>query len=490
MSTESVAAPAAPQARHLRLPGGRRAWSVVLMLLGFLIINFADKAVLGLAASPLREELGLTASQYGTASGAFFLLFSVTAVVGGLLADRVPAKWLLLGMALLWSVTQLPVVLFASFGGLLASRLALGMAEGPTLPVVTHALYKWFPADRRSLPTVVVVLGGPLGVVLAAPLVSKVISESGWRAAFVTVALASVVWAGGWLLVGREAPDVPADEVAVPVATAPLTKEGSQAVPDSGSAEREAEGGDTADDKDAAAGAASGAPTVGYLRVLRSRSWLAAAAAAIAVYWAGAQLVAWLPQYLEVAQGYSPERARSLAALPWAVQMAVLLVPGLLAPRLIRKGHLMGTVNASLAAGTAALAAIALLTLPVLPDGLPRLVAVTVGMGLPILIMPLMLTAIGAVIPVNLRGGVLGVLAGVYSTAATLSPVVTGHLIDSASTEKAGYTQAFTVAGVLLLVAAVAVAFLLRPERDARMLREALPMVSEPVPVSVPATAG
>ncbi len=41
------------------------------------IVNWADKAVLGIVAQPLMEELGLTASQVGLVGSAFFLTFAV-----------------------------------------------------------------------------------------------------------------------------------------------------------------------------------------------------------------------------------------------------------------------------------------------------------------------------------------------------------------------------------------------------------------------------
>ncbi|MFF1468658.1 hypothetical protein OG981_08770 [Streptomyces mirabilis] len=59
-----------------------------------MMINFADKSVLGLAADPIRKDLGLSSSAFGLASSAFFLLFSVCGAAVGLLADRVRPKWM------------------------------------------------------------------------------------------------------------------------------------------------------------------------------------------------------------------------------------------------------------------------------------------------------------------------------------------------------------------------------------------------------------
>lgn len=45
-------------------PPNLRAWLVVAMVVSPMLINFGDKAVLGLAAGPSMRELGLSAAEY------------------------------------------------------------------------------------------------------------------------------------------------------------------------------------------------------------------------------------------------------------------------------------------------------------------------------------------------------------------------------------------------------------------------------------------
>ncbi|MFC7760231.1 hypothetical protein ACFQY4_21050 [Catellatospora bangladeshensis] len=87
-------------------PIGRRA--ALALLMAFMMINFADKAVLGLAAGPVMTEFGLSNTEFGLLSSAFYLLFSASAATVGLLGDRMPAGTLLTGLALTWSAAQLP----------------------------------------------------------------------------------------------------------------------------------------------------------------------------------------------------------------------------------------------------------------------------------------------------------------------------------------------------------------------------------------------
>src|SRR6516164_8632686 len=86
------------------------SWLIVALLFLFMLINFVDKAVIGLAAVPIMKELNLSPRQFGLVGSSFFLLFSLSAVVTGFIVDRVQTRWVLLVLSLIWALTQLPMV--------------------------------------------------------------------------------------------------------------------------------------------------------------------------------------------------------------------------------------------------------------------------------------------------------------------------------------------------------------------------------------------
>lgn len=63
--------------RLRRGPGSHRknAWLIVGLLFLFMLINFADKAVIGIAAVPIMQELQLSPREFGLIGSSFFLLF-------------------------------------------------------------------------------------------------------------------------------------------------------------------------------------------------------------------------------------------------------------------------------------------------------------------------------------------------------------------------------------------------------------------------------
>ena len=138
-------------------------------LLFLMMLSWADKAVLGIAAVPLMKQLGITPEQFGLVGSAMFLTFGVAQIVAAPIANKVSSKWILLVLCLLWSVAQVPILLFASLPALWASRLLLGAGEGPLAPVLMHGIYKWFPEKKGATPAALASSGVTLGIVAFAP---------------------------------------------------------------------------------------------------------------------------------------------------------------------------------------------------------------------------------------------------------------------------------------------------------------------------------
>ncbi|MCC2105106.1 MAG: MFS transporter, partial [Hyphomicrobiales bacterium] len=96
-------------------PTPKGAWKITALLFLYMVVNFADKIVVGLAGVPIMQELKLHPSQFGLLGSSFFFLFSISAIVVGFMANRIEARWLLVGLALVWALVQFPMVGEVSF---------------------------------------------------------------------------------------------------------------------------------------------------------------------------------------------------------------------------------------------------------------------------------------------------------------------------------------------------------------------------------------
>ncbi len=62
-------------------PTPKGAWKITFLLFLFMLVNFADKIVVGLAGVPIMTELKLEPEQFGLLGSSFFFLFSISAIV-------------------------------------------------------------------------------------------------------------------------------------------------------------------------------------------------------------------------------------------------------------------------------------------------------------------------------------------------------------------------------------------------------------------------
>src|SRR6202521_4087563 len=185
-------------------PTPKGAWKITFLLFLFMLVNFADKIVVGLAGVPIMTELKLEPEQFGLLGSSFFFLFSISAIVVGFIVNRVDTRWVLLALAAVWALAQFPMVGTVSFTTLLICRVILGAGEGPAGAVAVHAIYKWFPDEKRTLPTAVLSQGSAFGVILAVPALNWVIVNYSWHYAFGALGVVGLVWGVAWLFRARE----------------------------------------------------------------------------------------------------------------------------------------------------------------------------------------------------------------------------------------------------------------------------------------------
>ncbi|WP_338701887.1 MFS transporter [Streptomyces sp. Q6] len=418
------------------VPGGgdRRAWTVTLLLVVFMMINFADKSVLGLAADEIRADLHLSATEFGLANSAFFLLFSVAAIVVGMLADRVSPKLLILVMAVLWSVAQVPAAIGGGLAVLVASRVFLGAAEGPAFPVAQQATLSWFPNDRRNLPGALITVGITLGVIISSPGLTWVIQHHGWRAALWVVAAIGAVWAGFWALYGADSPRGKA-------VTGAAAAEGDEA------------------------------PTVPYRRIFASRTWIGTTIAYFTSYWTVALMLVWLPSYLRNALDYSAATAGTVVVAPWAVGAAVLFGQAGLTGRLMRRGVSSKRARGRVGAWTLTIGAVCCLAVPLADSTVAQTVLIALGFGFGGSYATIAATTVAEIAPPSRSGGSLGLMNAIVTAAGLLAPAVVGALVDAQG--DAGYRHAVLVSGVLIAIGAVTAFALIDPDRDKALLAPA-----------------
>lgn len=409
-------------------PGQR--YVVVFLLFLFMVINFADKAIFGLVAVPLMEELAISPQQFGTIAGSFFFLFAISGIVVGFMSNTVSSRLLLVGLVIIWSIAQVPVAMGAStIAALMACRILLGIGEGPAYPLALHACYKWFPDQERTWPTAIVMQGGQVGMLLAGPLVGYLAISHGWRSVFWVTAAAGVLWLVVWAVLGKDGP--------ISATAAPTTEAGKSTTSSRSS----------------------------YRDVLLNRSFIGNLLMYWVAYWCAALVFTWLPAYLQRGLGFSSDTAGWLFSLCIFVAIPIVSGGSYLSNRFLRQGYSSRVARSLVTVGFLLAGALCLLAAAYLnPGPTAGIVLIALGLSFPQVGFVLCSAISAQISPVEKRGSTLAITNSLSTTAGLVAPIVMGRLIQAES-GIAGFHQGFALTALLLLAGAVLGFILVDPAR-------------------------
>lgn len=175
-----------------------RASGRVLFAVIFLInaLNYADRFVLSAVATEIKASLGLNDAQLGLIGTAFILVYALTAIPLGVLADRARRTFVIAAGVAAWSLATALTGFTRSFGQLLAARAFVGIGESSYFPASTSLLADAFPHETRGRLMSWWNLALLVGVFLGYAGGGVVGGRFGWSAAFYLVALPGLILAG------------------------------------------------------------------------------------------------------------------------------------------------------------------------------------------------------------------------------------------------------------------------------------------------------
>jgi MFS family permease len=412
-------------------PMPKDAWRMTFLLFLFMLVNFADKIVVGLAGVPIMTELKLEPEQFGLLGSSFFLLFSIAAIVVGFIANRVETRWVLPVLALIWALAQFPMLGTVGFTTLLICRIILGAGEGPAFAVAAHSIYKWFPDEKRTLPTAILSQGSAFGVILAVPALNWVIVNYSWHYAFGVLGVIGLMWVVAWLILGKEGPLV--QTVAM----------------------------------------AAAEPRIPYFQLLTSRTFIGCVAATFGAYWALSLGLTWFTPFIVKGLGFSQGDAGWISILPWVFGAAIVLLTGWVSQVLMARGVSTRVARGVLGASPLVVGGTIMAVMPHVEGAGLQIALLVVGAGLCGSIYVVCPPMLGEFTPVSQRGAVIAIYGAIYTIAGILAPAVMGRVIQHAGGLLEGYMTGFTINAVIMIASGLLGLLLLWPNTErARLLGE------------------
>lgn len=143
-------------------------WHIAgLLSLGY-AVSFLDRALVGVAGSPIKHDLGLSDSQFGALHGmAFVTLYCLCGVPLGWLADRVDRRRMIATGLVFWSVMTALCGLATSYSGFFAARIGVGLGEACLLPAGMSLLGSVMPPRKMAQAVALFLMGATAGNALA-----------------------------------------------------------------------------------------------------------------------------------------------------------------------------------------------------------------------------------------------------------------------------------------------------------------------------------
>ena len=188
---------------------------MLLALASGFTLSQAFRTVAAIMGPPLAAQLHLSPQQLGLWAATFHFSFGVMQLVMGVSIDLLGVR-----RTILWAfpMAVAGAVLSAnapSFGWLMLGQVLIGTGCAPAFLVCTVFISRYFPADRFTAMSGLIMSVSGLGVLSTATPLAWLIEASDWRWGFwVLAVLSALAWASIWWLVHEPPRPAPAADAA------------------------------------------------------------------------------------------------------------------------------------------------------------------------------------------------------------------------------------------------------------------------------------
>lgn len=283
-------------------------WQGVITMFVIVAISYVDRiniAVL-ITDSAFLQHIGLSASDRGSQgflATAFMLGYGVSSfVLTPFAAALFGVRRSLIAGLVLWGVVTAASPAIESYGMLLASRILLGVSEGPLFSLASSYIKAHFESHENGKPNSFVNMGTGLGLAVGYPFIGYMLATYDWQTSFYTLGAINI-------LLG----------IPLVLAFIHMPKNGPAVVSPRSLGDALAHIG----------GIVRGALQTRYLLLITVLT-----AAALAYLWGSSN---WLPAYLKEARGFSIREMGWLASLPQYATVLAVLLGGVLIDRIERR---------------------------------------------------------------------------------------------------------------------------------------------------------
>lgn len=157
------------------------------------VINYLDRAILGIASPSIRTEFGITPAEMGIVFSGFSWAYLAFQLPGGIVLDRFGNRVVYTIALVGWSIFTVLQGLTGGITSFMLARLGLGTFEAPCFPANSNIVGKWFPRAERGRAIGVYTAAEYVGLGFLSPLLFMLLADFGWRSLFLVTGAAGLL---------------------------------------------------------------------------------------------------------------------------------------------------------------------------------------------------------------------------------------------------------------------------------------------------------
>ncbi|MEQ9720082.1 MFS transporter [Yersinia alsatica] len=300
----------------------KRRYLTLFMIFVTVVICYVDRANLAVASAHIQEEFGITKTQMGYIFSAFAWTYTICQIPGGWFLDRVGSKMTYFIAIMGWSVATLLQGFANGLGTLIGLRAITGLFEAPAFPTNNRIVTSWFPERERASAVGFYTSGQFVGLAFLTPLLIWVQEVLSWHWVFIITGGIGIIWALIWHFVYQP----PRKSKGINQAELDYIQSGGGIV-----------------DGDAATEKKARTPiTAAEWKLVFNRKLVGVYIGQFAITSTLWFFLTWFPNYLTQEKHISALTAGFMTTVPFLAAFFGVLLSGLVADRMVRKGKSIG----------------------------------------------------------------------------------------------------------------------------------------------------
>src|SRR5262245_52031238 len=283
-------------------------YRVVAFAVALAGVTYLDRVCIGVLASAIRDDLGLSLKQMSWVFSAFTFAYAIFEIPTAAWADRIGSRAVLTRIVVWWSGFTMATAAAFNYGSLLAIRFLFGVGEAGAWPNAARVFSRWIPARERGRVQGIFFAGAHLAGGLTPALVAWIATMMHWRLVFFSFGFVGLAWAIAWYRWFR---DEPRDHPAVSAAESQMIERERGLPPQHGHGE--------------------------WGKVFRTRSLVPLCTQYFANTYGFYFFITWLPTYLAKARGLQSAELAIFSGLPLLLSVVADITGGITTDSLCRR---------------------------------------------------------------------------------------------------------------------------------------------------------